>query len=277
MRSLLKRTSLFVFLVLVSISATYSQSFLDKDSVLKNPKVYVCVGMFSPVISTSLRIDSDNGLGSDLSLEDDFKLPSSIAVFKSDIYYRVKNRSQFVFSYTAMKRSKEFTINKDINFADTSFYVNSDVKIYFKTFYYGLTWKYSVWNKPGWNAGFSVGLRALQLKTGIEANLNANSYKADESVIAPALLYGIHGSGYLTPRFLARYSMEYFQLSVSGIKMIILENKFTLEYYLHKNVGIGGGYQTSLYNVKEIPFNDNFNGRVRFVFSGFQLFANARF
>jgi len=255
----------------------YSQSYIAKDSSVVNPKLYGYVGMFVPSINTSIRIDSDKGLGTDLSLEDDLKIPSTISVFKADVYYRVKKKSQFVFSYTAMKRDRSLSIDKDINFADTSFYINSDVHAYINTFYYGFTWKYSVWNKPGWNAGFSLGLRVLNVKAGIEASLNANSYKSDKSIAAPALLYGLHGSGYLTPNFMARYSMEYFQLSISGIKMLILENKFSLEYYIHKNAGVGGGYQTSLYSIKEVPFTDNFKGRIRFLFSGFQLFANVRF
>jgi hypothetical protein len=91
------------------------------------------------------------------------------------------------------------------------------------------------------------------------------------------LLVGIHGSGYITDRFLARYSMEYFQLSVEGIKIVVLENKFSLDYYIIRNLGIGVGYSTSIYNVKEIPFDSDFKGRVRFGFAGFQAQLSARF
>ena len=255
-----------------------AQKYIEKDSVtVVNPRVYVNAGLYYVGMTTSLRVDSDLGLGTDISLEDDFKMPSQLSVFRTEAVARVKERSQFVFLFTSMKRSRDVSIDEDIEFADTTFYVDADLSTFFNVNYLGFTWRYSVWNKPGWNAGFSVGLRAMNIKAGLEATLNDQSYQRESSVWAPSLLVGIHGAGYLNSRLLARYSMEYFQLNIEGIKANVLENSFSVEYFVLKNVGIGAGYGTSAYVVREIPFNEDFDGKVKLVFGGFKTYLTARF
>ncbi len=254
-----------------------AQQFLDRDSVVQNPFLYVSAGGYSVEMETRLRLDSDKGLGTDISLEEDFKLLTDQFVFRADAFLRVKNRSQFNFSYTSIQRSRDAVIDRDITILDTTFYVGAEANFFFDTYYYALTYRYSFFDKVNWNAGLSFGIRAIEFRTGINATLNENSYGEKTSFWAPAVLVGLHGSAYLTPRLLGRYNFEYFQVSVEDIEVNILETSASLEYYIHKNVGIGVAYVTNEYLVKQIPFNDNFDGKVTFNFSGFSVLAVARF
>lgn len=266
-----------LILALVIPDFGYTQSYLDKDSVLHNPRIYLGVGGYSVDLQTRLRLDSDIGLGTEISLEDDLKLLNEGFVFRADAIARVKRRSQFAFSYTSILRRRNKEIDQDISFLDTTFYVGADIKFFFDTYYYALSWRYSLLEKPNWNAGFSVGLRVIQFKTGMEATINGNEYGEETSVAAPAILLGLHGSAYLTPRLLGRYSFEYFQLSIDDINIRILETRASLEYFIIKNVGLGVAYSTNEYLVKDIPFNNDFKGRVTFDFGGFSVLASARF
>jgi len=268
---LLLSVLLFFFL-----ASAHGQSYFDKDSIQYNPRIYFNVGGYFPRVSTELRVDGDR-LGTDLSLEDDFSFLSEMSVFKAEAILRVKRRSQFLIGFTSLQRGSSFRIDRDINFADTSFAVDARAEMYFDTYYYAFTWRYSFWDKTNWNAGGSLGLRLVEFRTGIEASANnSETYSAKSSLIAPALLIGIHGGAYLNSRFLARYNFEFLRLNVSGIDINIVETQFSLSYFITRNIGLGLAYSTNSYIVKDIPFDD-FKGRVSFEFGGANLFLTARF
>lgn len=253
------------------------QSYLNESRDTVYPKFYMSVGGYFPEVSTSLRIDSEYGIGTDISLEDDFKMADKISVVRFATFYRIGEKSQLLGSFTNLNRRRQYTFDQSVDFLDTTFYANAKADIGFDVYYYALTWRYSIFEKPNWNAGFSLGLRGAQMVASIDASFNNEHYGRKLSVVAPALLVGLHGSAYLTPRLLGRYSLEYFTLTVSGIDINVIETNMSLSYFVTNSFGIGGGYSTSSYKVREIPFSDSFQGKINFSFGGFTLFAVARF
>lgn len=269
---------LFLFLAFLVFSLNLSaQSYIRSTGDSISPRAYINTGLFFPNITTSLRVDSKNGLGTELGLEDDFKFDDFISVFNIQGVVKVKNRSQFVLAFTNMSRNSNLQLDENIEIGDTAFYVGADLNMKFDVNYYAFTWRYSFFNNANWNAGLSFGLRAAQFIVKADADVNGRAYGESASVVAPAPLIGLHGSGYLTERLLARYSLEYFTLSVEGIDLNILESRASLEYFILENVGIGAAYSTSQYRVSEFPLSDNFDGSVLFDFSGGNLFLSARF
>lgn len=274
---MLKKSLIIVLLGLFSVQLLPAQTFVDKDSTVHHPRFYLTTGVYFPNIITTLRLDSDVGLGTVIGLEDDFKLDSELSVFRIDGMMQVKKRSQFLLGFTSLVRSRGFKIDEEVVFLEDTFAVNANAKIAFDTYYYAFTWRYSFFKGPKYNAGLSLGARWVQFKTSLDAGLNGETWSQSASFGAPALLVGAHASGYLTPRFLARYSLEYFQVSIAGFKAIVLENRATLEYFIHKNVGIGGAYSTNVYTIQDLEISSNVKGRVNFAFGGFNLFLAARF
>lgn len=57
-------------LLLVVSEKAESQSYRQKDSI-SSPRIYINAGIYFPQITTNFRIDSDLGLGTEISLEDD--------------------------------------------------------------------------------------------------------------------------------------------------------------------------------------------------------------
>ena len=272
------KANFFVLITIILAFKVSSQSYKlsDVDSVIQ-PRIYASIGGYFPEVETSLRIDSENGLGTELSLEDNFRFERQMSVLKLELLYRLKNRSQFSFFYTALRRNSTYRLDADIQFGDTTFNIGAQADIFFNTYYYALTWRYALFSNPNWNAGFSVGARYVEFKTGIEAKLNSNQFSRSTSIGAPVLLVGVHGAGYLTDKLLARYRMEYFHIMVADINIKVVETQTSLEYYIFENFGLGVAYSTNSYNVSEIPFTTRFKGKVVFDFGGFNLYATARF
>jgi hypothetical protein len=270
------RVYLLPFLFLITTGLT-AQSYINQAGDSINRRVYVTAGLFSPNMTTSVRIDSEIGLGTELRLEDDLRFDEQISVFTVGALVRVKERSQFIFSFTNMSRNSNFVIDEQIDLDDQTYNIGGTLDMSFDVNYYALTWRYSFFSKANWNAGASFGIRAVQFIANAKAVANQVDKSVSASVTAPAALIGLHGSGYLTERLLGRYNIEYFGLSIEGIDINVLETRASLEYFILENVGLGVAYSTTRYRVAEIPFNDDFKGRFVFDFSGANLFLSARF
>lgn len=267
-----------ITLICISFVSFTLISQTAKDSTFK-PKYYFYAGGFVPEIRTEIRFDSKTAhLGTVLSLENNLNFDSQPRLFRADGIAKFSKRSTAALSFIAINRSRTFTIDKDIEFKDTVFEVGAKANMYFNTNYWALSYRYSIFSKPTWNAGISTGFRALTIKTGISAeSTRLGSYSADSKLLAPALLIGFHGSAYLLNRLQFRYTWEYLKLNINGIKVTVIDNNFGLEYYILRNVGIGGSYSYVSYKVREIPFNPEFSGMIEYTIFGFYLYVAVRF
>jgi hypothetical protein len=264
---------------LSSTSNILAQSYTTAEGDSINPRAYITLGYYGPNINTSFRLNGALGIGTEIGLED-LGLDESKTVFRLDGVVRISPKSQLAIAYTSINRESTAILENRIEVGDEIFDVGSGVGIKFDVDYFAVTWRYSFFNEKNWNAGASLGARAVGINTGFGLLRNDgtedNSRTESTSVTAPALLVGIHGGAYLTPKLLARYSLEYFQLSVSGIGISIIESNFSVQYFIWKNLGLGLAYSTNDYQVKDIPLSD-FDGQFDFNFGGMNLFLSARF
>lgn len=264
-----------IFLIL-SFDAS-GQEYYDRDSILQKPMFYLSAGGYSVDMQTDLRIDGRFGIGTEISLEDDLKLASNAFVFMADGIISLKKRSEFALSYTSTLRNREFSVQESFTIADEQIDIGATANLYFNTYYYALTYRYSIFKKDNWKAGVSFGLRAINIHTGIDAQVNQREFSGDYRVTVPSILFGVYGSAYLTPRLLGRYNFQYFQATIADIGIRVLETSASLEYFVIKNVGLGVGYNTNTYLATDIPFNDDREGKVVYGFEGFFIKLAARF
>ncbi|WP_298534978.1 hypothetical protein [uncultured Algibacter sp.] len=280
MTDITKKRGLFfcsLFLItLIFSTKSLAQSYETKEGDSINPRVYVTAGYYFPSINTSLRIDGRLGLGTEIGLED-LGLEEDKSVFKLGGVVRVSPKSQLAISYTSINRNASATLERDITIGETTFEAGSGLSFKFNVDYYALTWRYSFFNEKNWNAGLSLGARAVSINTGFNARVNSRFLDENTSVTAPAILFGVHGSAYLTPKLLARYSLEYFYLSVNGIDINVVESNASVEYFFFKKFGLGLAYSTNDYLVRDVPLGEDFNGKIDFNFGGFNLFLSGRF
>lgn len=267
----------FVFAALFFFNIGWSQNYTNTEGDSINPRFYVWVGAFNPNMNTSLRIDTKLGIGTEISLEDDLNLSEDISVFRLDGLVRLTKNSQLAVTYTGINRDRSIVLEKDIQFGDTLFEAKSRADYKFNVSYIAATYRYNFFNERNWNAGLSAGLRGLLINTSLDAKLNDYVFGKEVSLTAPAVLFGVHGSAYLTPKLLARYSLEYFYLKISDIKINIIESNASVHYYIFKNVGLGLAYSTNNYRLKDLPLWNDSKGKVNFDFGGLNVYLTTRF
>ena len=271
------RTIFILLITLLICETAWSQSYTSREGDSINPRFYVWAGMFYPNMNTTLRVDTKIGIGTEIGLEDDFNLSEDLGVFRLDGLVRLTENSQLSVTYTAIKRDRKLILEKDIEFGDTIFELGSNVGYNFNVDYIGATYRYSFFNQENWNAGLSVGARTVFINTAIEGQLNNRSFAKEAKFTAPAVLFGVHGSAYLTPRLLARYSLEAFYLKIDDIKINIVESNASVHYFIFKNVGLGVSYSTNNYRLTNLPLWGDSEGKINYDFGGLNMYLTSRF
>jgi hypothetical protein len=85
----------------------------------------VIVGALLTNRDTDTRLDSDNGPGTDIDLEDDLGLKSSLSVGRFGDYVWIKPRQRFDLAYFDLSRSATKRIDKTIVFGDQTFVIDT--------------------------------------------------------------------------------------------------------------------------------------------------------
>jgi hypothetical protein len=271
------KTTFLVLITFLISDIGWSQSYTSREGDSINPKFYVWAGVFYPNMNTSLRVDSAIGIGTEIGLENDLNLEEDLGVFRIDGLAQLTENSQIAVAYTAMKRNRRFTLEKDITFGDRTFQAGSNVGYDFNVDYIGATYRYNFFNERNWNAGLSAGLRGVFINTSIDGRLNDLNFRETAKFTAPAILFGVHGSAYLTPRLLARYSLEAFYLKIDDIKINIVEANASVHYFIYKNIGLGLAYSTNNYRVQNVPLWGDSDGKIDFNFGGLNMYLTSRF
>lgn len=254
-------------------------SAMDSTKVARMPdyKYYIYAGSFFPVLETTLRVDGSKA-GTYLNLEDDLKLKGKGVSFRTEAIMQFSPRSSVSLTYFGVFRHGDFDLNRDITIDDSTIHAGAHGNMYFNSRFMGASYRYNIFNSKTWSLGLCTGLRVLNLDMGITLNRNnGSSYSNSFSVFIPVALVGIHGSAYITPRFLARYSFEYFGLTIQGVKGRVIDNRLTLEYYILKNFSLGCSFTNINYNVTDFPLSDKFDGNVGYSITGFSGYVGVRF
>jgi hypothetical protein len=272
--------AVFVSIFLLAVCGTLRAEETDTVKTKKpfHPKYYFYFGAYSPNISTTFILDGKNLPGTLFSLENDAGLDQKPWLFRFDAMGQFTKRSGVTVSFVNVSRGHTWVIDRDVRIRDSTYHVGASLNIYFNTQFYSASYNYFIFSRPEWKAGVSIGVRFLLVKAGVTAETTNHSDHAEGVVIpAPAPVIGLYGTGYMTKRLQFKYNLDYFNISVKGVSAGVLDNRVSLEYYIIKNVGLGGAINYLYYRVREIPIGENFDGEFKYTLNGFNLYAAFRF
>lgn len=262
-------------LFLIQSSPLFGQGYILGNQAV-SPRIYFYGGVFMPTVSTAVRVDSKTlGTGTVIKPEDELEFDATPKILRLDAI--AGSGAQFALSYVNVQRDGNAYLTRDIIFGDTVYRAGGNTSAYFNTQIFGGTWRFAIINNSTWTAGLSFGLRWMDVNTGILFQSGELQYSDDENVGVPAPLVGLHGSVYVTPRLLGRFSLEYFRVNSTSFYAKAADHRFSVEYYFLKNLGAGVSYSIMDYEVNKFPFNDEFSGEINYSLKGFSLFVAARF
>lgn len=255
--------------------STVSQYTLDSSEIFK-PKFRLYLGAFHAFSNITININSETlGRGTSFDIEKVFGSSSEILP-RAELLFNPGKRHEIGLVFLRYHRSRSASLERDIQFGDTTFYANTSATSDFTYGNIALTYRFSVIEKDQLSAGLSFGARYAEVSAGLEANLNENSYSVERRIEVPVPLLGLHGTYYLEKHILFRSTLEYFRLGINDYRLRVLDFRLSGEYYFLKNLGVGAEYHFFSTKVKKVPSGE-LNGNVNFSFSAPSIFLALRF
>jgi hypothetical protein len=284
----MKRTVLLlVALAMLAAMPALAQSVVsaaDREAMRGFPDKWgFSLGTFLPAFETKVRLNGETANGTDIDFEKDLGLNKNLTAFQFTGFYRFGDHGRIDLVYVPWSREKTRTIDREIQWGDVTYDAGAEIHSKISVELLNIIYRYSFINNGKVTFGVNGGVSSLWSKaelTGegtISGGGTASGTIAKKSdVIVPIPVIGVHFDMLLTKRLLWRAEGNYFAANVSGYNGHVSVLGTSIEYFLTRNIGLGAGFASDMYNVKKSGDNGG-DVRVKYGFSGVTAYAQFQF
>ncbi len=248
-------------LLLVPVWA-FAQSELDD-------RFSINLGAFITDRDTDTRLDSDAlGKGTEIDFEEDLGLDSSDTVFRLDGHYRFNERHRVNFSVFDLSRDSSATIQRDIQFGDEIFLIDTVVNSEFDITIIRLTYTYSFWQRDNGYIGVTFGVHVADSKISLaEQNLGQSEIS---EITAPLPVLGLRGEYEITDRLTLTAVGEFFTVEFNDVDGSLVDLYVGIDYQVIEHVAVGLGFNSV--NLDVDASKNDFSGSLDWRYQGALLF-----
>jgi len=251
-----------VALMCLDIPTAMAQS--DDDT-----KFSLSIGVFLTDRSSKTRVDGTAGMdGTEVDLEGDLGLNRSDSVFRIDGYYRFNQKHRLDFSVFDLSRTASKVIQKDIEWNDTLFPIDTTVNSDFDLAIYKIAYTWSFMRKDKGYLGVTAGLYIADFGTRLEAE--AIGELESSGFTAPLPVIGLRGQYDFTEKLSFRASGEIFAIEYEDYSGSLYDIYAGLDYQFFKHVAIGIGVNAVKINIG--ISKERFNGDIDWRYDGGMVF-----
>ena len=235
-----RRSSLFV--AVVAILAASPAAAQESRTNLYN-KFEFSPSLTSVILNSNIRVDSEDGsIGTEVDAEDDLGLEKVKWEPRFAARWRPGRRHEVEGGYQFARRDAEKSIERDIEFADTTYNAGASIHTSLKTDLAFLNYRYAVIAKDDVQAGLALGTGALLLEAGLDALAFAGSedveYSASNKMTVPLGSLGIYGRFLIGDAFTAEADARIVKFKVSRFDIQYIEFGAAGRYFFSRNVGV---------------------------------------
>ena len=261
-----------LYMVLLIAGLSYFAAPATADS-LEDDRFSLSLGVFLTDRDTDARLDSSLGDGTDTDLETDLGLDSSDSVFRVDGYFRFSERHRADFSVFDLSRKKTKQIQKDIQWGDTLFSIDTAVKSDNDLSIYKAAYTYSFLNGEDGYLGATFGAYVADWNVSIREE-NTGSAEVGE-LTAPMPVIGLRGEYALSDRWSFRASGEFFFVEYDNVDGSLVDLYAGFDYSILDNLSIGIGFNRVTIDIDAAK--NRFRGTLDWRYSGALAFLKFNF
>jgi hypothetical protein len=246
--------------VAVVVLFLFGPVLADEDPFFKkrgiNDRVGFFIGGVAARADTTVRIDSDVGLGSTLVLEKIFGVPRQRDYPWFHFYYRFSRKHRIDVTY--LKVSAEGTrilLDEEIEVGDFIFEIDAAIGAKDTTRFFDLQYRYAFVNNGKAEAGLTAGLGVVdtdfEIYGGIRDNLGfvrTASERVSETIPLPVA--GVYTDFTLTRRLFLSVEGTLLSANYAEYSGNISDTRATLRWYPSKYFGFGAGYTRTRFDIE---------------------------
>ena len=188
--------------------------------------------------------------------------------------WRASRRSKFELDYFHLNRNSTHTLQKEIEFKDSTYHVNTTVNAFFNTDIYQFSYGYALFLNPRYEAGLAIGAHIAKVNAGMGLTSGAG-VETDFDFTAPLPDLGVWGGYAINKQWAVNAAFNYLSLTIGDIRGRILSYNAVVTYGILKNLSASLGY-TGL-NFKVDVTKDQFKGYFKWGYNGPLLTVNYAF
>lgn len=241
------------------------------------------LGLYAMESKTTLRANEVDGIGvgSDVQMENMFGFDDE-DVFRLEGAWRFHKRHKVRLMYFDSNRTSSGAIERDIDFAGSTYPVGVTVAAEFDFQIVELAYQYDFLQRERYEIGASFGVHNVDFKTRLTATVSVPGSSLqgtlDESVStdAPLPVIGLRGNWNFAGNFYLQAHAQYFQLKYQGYDGSIQDYQAGVLWQFSRHFGIGASY--NLFDTRvDVDDGDDFQGRLDWQYDGAQLYFRASF
>lgn len=241
---------------------------------------WIAVGSFANGTALDVRLDSSSSLpGTEIDWDQRFGLQDANR-FRLDGLWRFSGRHHLRVLYTDYSQTDRAVIDREIQWGDDLLPVNATVTGTLGFEVIEVAYEYAVRRTPHSELAVSAGLHYTTLEASLTADVVAPAVGArrlggPRSVEAPLPVVGVRGAWRLGEKVYLDAQAQYFALAIDDIKGSLYNYRAALVWQATDRIGLGLGYDA--FGVDVDLRQDDFRGKVDWVYRGPQAFINVAF
>jgi hypothetical protein len=267
-------------LVYAAATPAYAQS-----SAPASDSIIIRGGGLIADFNSGIRLDVSGGqLGTDISFENDLGFSRTTASWFIDGSWHIGGRHHLYVNFVDTKRDATKTgISQPITVGDTTFQIGATVQAFVDNNYLSIDYGFGLTKNPKAEFVFTIGISSVKVHTGFglaaAGTLAGNSVSrsleknAEDRSIFP--VPGLQFTSRVHPHVTLIGYVRFIQATLGGIKQGSADGRFGADFPLSNHVGFGAAYYFN--RVKEEGTRNSFEGKLRYRFSGPQVWGMVHF
>jgi len=262
MKKKLSNPSVTVALLFLAPAYCFAQSSIDD-------RFSVSLGAFVTDRDTDTRLDSNTlGPGTEIDFEEDLGLDSSDSVFRLDGHFRFNEKHRVNFAVFDLSRDSSKAIQRDIQYGDEIFVIDTAVNTNIDLTIYKLAYTYSFMQRDNGYLGATLGAYVADTKLGLsEQNLGQAEVR---ELTAPLPVIGFRGEYEFTDRLTLNASGEFFAIEFDDVDGSLVDLYLGLDFQIIEHVAIGLAYNNV--NIDVDATKSDFGGSLDWQYDGALIF-----
>jgi len=238
-------------------------------------KLSLSIGLFVADRGSKTRFDAQGSSmsGTDVDVENELGLDTSDTVFRLDGYYRFNQKHRIDFSWFDLSRTGSKQIQRDIDWNDTLFPVDTLINSDFDLAIYKTAYTWSFMRRDNGYLGLTAGLYIADINTSVSAP--SAGTREGGGFTAPLPVIGLRGEHRFSEKWSVRASGEVFAFEYGDFDGSLYDVYLGLDYQLFDRMAIGVGLNSVRMNLG--VDKENTNGNLDWDYDGGLIFLKFDF